>query len=124
MRFEKRHSLTNKNTLYEFQFFDKDMFKTGSLLKIPELKCLEEDFDFIIVYAGIQREEKAENDGPTVSNRGGVQIDKKQSIYHLLVPFGQGIIEITVCVKRAFKVDMCLFRQKGFYRKKKIVSKN
>lgn len=37
---------------------------------MPELKCLEEDFDFIIVYAGIQREEKAENDGPTVSNRG------------------------------------------------------
>ena len=30
---------------------------------MPELKCLEEDFDFIIVYAGIQREEKAENDG-------------------------------------------------------------
>lgn len=53
---------------------------------MPELKCLEEDFDFIIVYAGIQREEKAENDGPTVSNRGSTN---RQKTIHLssLSPF-------------------------------------
>jgi len=35
---------------------------------------------------------------PPVSNRG-VQIDKKQFIYHLLFFTGQGIIEITAGVK-------------------------
>ena len=33
------------------------------------------------------------NHSPSVSNRG-VQIDKKQSIYNRLIPFGQGIIRI------------------------------
>ena len=62
MRLEKRHSITSKNILYEFQLFDRNSFKTDGLSEVIEQEYLRPEVDLVVIYTGIQGESKADTD--------------------------------------------------------------
>ena len=61
-RLEKRHSITSKNILYEFQLFDRNSFKTDGLSEVIEQEYLRPEVDLVVIYTGIQGESKADTD--------------------------------------------------------------